>query len=134
MFKNYFILGLVAGLFSSLVALGYTKMYASIIVDFSEATSYLHLLSFGLMLTMGAAIVNFGLTKVISNLKVADFILNFLLSGISLYFVFHILKQNDPEFKDENAAVMVDYFKGFMMPLAFIPALSYFSFRTLFNK
>lgn len=134
MFKNYFILGLIAGLFSSLVSLAYTKMYASIIVNFSEATSYLYLLSFGLMITMGAAIVNFGLTKVISNLKVADFILNFILSGVSIYFVFHILQQNDPEFKDENAAVMIDYFKGFMMPLAFIPALSYFSFRSLFNK
>lgn len=134
MFKNYFFLGLIAGIFSSLVALAYTHLYASKIVDFTEATSYVHLLAFGLMITMGSAVVNFGLTKVISNLKIADFVLNFLLSGVSIYFVFHILQQNDPEFKDENAAIMIDYFKGYMMPLAFIPALSYFSFRSLFTK
>lgn len=134
MFKNYFFLGLISGLFSSLICLIYGKVYAGIIVDFSEATGYMHLLSFSLMITIGACLLNFVMTKIIPNATLSQVLFNILLSGTSILLVFLALKQNDPEFKDENAAAMIDYFKGYLMPILFVPALSYFSFRPLFVK
>jgi hypothetical protein len=39
---------------------------------------------------------------------------------------------DDPILKNEDAALMIDYFKGFLMPLLFVPTLSWMSFRPLF--
>lgn len=134
MFKNYFFLGLISGLFSSLVCLIYAKVYAGIIVDFSEATSYMQLLSFSLMITIGGCLLKFVMTKIIPNAALSQVLFNILLSGTSILLVFLVLKMDDPEFKDENAAAMIDYFKGYLMPILFVPALSYFSLRPLFVK
>ena len=134
MFKNYFYTGLVAGLFATLIGWAYGGVYASQIVDYTEATGIGKILAFSLMMTMGAALVNFGLAKAIPSEKIAHFILNILLSGISVSLVFYVLSAPDPEFKNADATTMPEFFKGYLMPFLFIPALSYFTFRSLFIK
>jgi hypothetical protein len=41
---------------------------------------------------------------------------------------------DDPKFKNEDAQLFIDYFKGFIMPLIFFPVLSYFTIKPLFEK
>jgi hypothetical protein len=45
-----------------------------------------------------------------------------------------VLKSNDPTFKNEDAELMKDFFKGFLMPMLFFPALSWFTFKPLIIK
>ena len=37
-------------------------------------------------------------------------------------------------FKNEDAQMMIDYYKGFVMPMLFFPALSWMTFKPLFIK
>lgn len=135
MFKRFFFLALTSGIFSSLVSLIYAYAYKSLVkVDFTEATGFLHLICFSLMITLGISILATGIYSIIKSKAVAAFVSGFILSGFSVALVFYILKMNDPEFKNEDAAIMIDYFKGYMVPFAFIPALSWFSFKPLFIK
>ncbi len=134
MFKRFFFLALVAGLFSSLVAWIYSSVYKSIIVDFTEVSGYWHLLCFSLMITLGISILGAGIYALVKGKSLAGFICNFILSGFSISLVFYIFTMNDPEFKNEDAMAMIDYFKGYLIPIAFIPALSWMSFKPLFIK
>ncbi|AEA42616.1 hypothetical protein [Fluviicola taffensis] len=133
MFKSFFFLAVVSGIFSSLVSLIYSAVYKSMVeIDFTEATGYLHLLNFSLMITLGISILSAGITAVIKKKSVAAFLSNFILSGFSIALVFYILKMDDPIFKNKDSMDMIDYFKTYMIPFAFIPALSWFSFKPLF--
>jgi len=134
MFKRFFFLALVAGLFSSLVSWIYSSIYKSIIADFTEVSGYWHLLCFSLMITLGISILGAGIYALVKNKSLAGFICNFILSGFSISLVFYIFTMNDPEFKNEDAMVLIDYFKGYLIPIAFIPALSWMSFKPLFIK
>ena len=135
MFKRFFFLPLASGIFSSLVSLIYAYAYKSLVkVDFTEATGFLYLTCFSLMITIGISILATGIYSLVKNKAMASFVSGFILSGFSVALVFYILKMNDPEFKNEDAAIMIDYFKGYMIPFAFIPALSWFSFKPLFIK
>lgn len=133
MFKNFFFLAIVSGIFSSLVSLTYSAVYKSMVeIDFTEATGYWRLLSFSLMITLGISIISAGITAVIKKKSIAAFLSNFILSGFSIALVFCILKMDDPTFKNEDSMAMIDYFKTYMIPFTFIPALSWFSFKPVF--
>ncbi|MNK01881.1 hypothetical protein D3C87_196940 [compost metagenome] len=134
MFRHFFLLALVSGLFSAFVSWTYASVYKNMIVDFSEASGFWHLLCFSLMITTGISILSVGISALVKNKALASFVSNFILSGISVSLVFYILKMNDPVFKNEDAAAMIDYFKGYLVPFAFIPALSWLSFKPLFIK
>lgn len=134
MFKRFFFLALTAGVFSSMIAWIYSSFYKNTIVDFTEATGFWHLLCFSLMITLGISILSAGIYALLKNKSLAAFICHFILSGFSVSLVFYVLAMDDPEFKNEDAMAMIDYFKGYMIPFVFIPALSWMSFKPLFIK
>lgn len=134
MFKHFFFLALTAGLFSSLISWTYSSIYKSMIADFTEVSGYWHLLCFSLMITLGISILSTGIHALVRNKSFAGFICNFILSGFSVSLVFYIFTMNDPEFKNEDSMAMIDYFKGYMIPFVFIPALSWMTFKPLFIK
>lgn len=134
MFKNIFFLGLASGFLATLACLIYTKMYFSILVDFSEATGILKLLTNCLMVAMAACFVFIALTKLIKKTFLAEFIFNLIVTFASVSAVFMLLKSNDPTFANEDAQLMIDYYKGFVMPMLFFPALAWFTLKPLFVR
>ncbi|MNU87847.1 hypothetical protein D3C71_776440 [compost metagenome] len=133
MFKRLFFLGITAGLFSSLISWVYSYMYTQI-ADFTEHSGYFHLLSFSMMITVGISILGAIVYRLIKNQSLASFIIHLILSGISISLVFYVFKMDDPVFKNEDAMAMIDYFKGYLIPFTFIPALSWLTFKPLFIK
>lgn len=134
MFKRIFLHAVASGLFSTLVSYIYTSFYKGIIVDFTEVVGIKQILAYNMLLAMSTCFIFFALTKVIKKQAIASFIMNFLLSTISIVLVFYVLKTDDPTFKNEDAELMKDFFKGFLMPMLFFPALSWFTFKPLFVK
>lgn len=132
MFKRFFFLALVSGLFSALTSWIYSSIYKGMIADFTEATGFWHLLSFSLMITLGISILSTGIYTLLKSKSVAAFVCHFILSGFSIALVFYVFTMDDPEFKNEDAMAMIDYFKGYLIPFTFIPALSWMSFKPLF--
>ena len=133
-FKKIFTLGLVSGLFAFLICITYTQAYYSILVDFSEGAEVSTMLSYCIGATMAGCFLYFAIRKIIKNTGIANFIFNMIISSIPLTLVFIVLAQNDVEFKDENASFMVDYYKGFILPMLFLPALSWMTFKPLLIK
>ena len=134
MFKSSFLTGIASGIVATIACLIYSNLYASILVDFTEATSITFLLANCMMVSIIACFVFFGITKIIRNQRIAEFTFNLLLTFSSIGLVFLFLKSNDPEFKNEDAQLMIDYYKGFVMPMLFFPALSWMTFKPLFIK
>jgi len=60
--------------------------------------------------------------------------MSLLLSLASIGAVFYVLGAEDPIFKNEDVSIMADYFKGFIMPMLFFPALTWFTFKPLIVK
>ena len=134
MFKRFFFLAAVSGLFASLVSWVYASVYKNMIADFTEASSYWYLLCFSVMITFGISILGTGIYAFVKNKTAASFVSNFILSGFSVALVFYVFTMNDPEFKNEDSMAMIDYFKGYLIPFVFIPALSWLTFKPLFIK
>lgn len=134
MFKRFFFLGAVSGVFASLIAWIYSSMYKNMIADFTEVTGFWHLLCFSLMITLGISIIGAAIYRFLKNRSLAAFMCNFILSGFSISLVFYVFLMDDPEFKNEDTMAMIDYFKGYMIPFVFMPALSWMSFKPLFIK
>jgi hypothetical protein len=107
----------------------YTK-----IADFTEHSGFMYLLAFSLMITIGTSILAGISYRLIRNQALASFTIHVILSGISMALVFYVFKMDDPVFKNEDAAAMIDYYKGYLIPFVFIPALSWLSFKPLFIK
>lgn len=133
-FKNIFFLGFSAGILATVACVVYTKGYYSMLADFSEVMGIVKLISNCMLATMVACIVFFGINFMIKNTAVAEFIFNLLVTMASVATVFVVLKSNDPEFKSEDAMIMVDYYKGFVMPMLFFPALAWFTLKPLFIR
>lgn len=104
------------------------------IADFTELTGFWHLVCFSLMITLGISMLGAGIYAILKNKSLAAFICNFILSGFSIALVFYVFTMDDPEFKNEDSMMMIDYFKGYLIPFVFIPALSWMSFKPLFIK
>ena len=134
MFKGAFLTGIISGVAATIACLVYSNFYAGLLVDFTEATSVIAVLSNCMMVSMIGCFVYFGLSKIIKNNRFAEFSFNLLVTIASLASVFLFLKSDDPEFKNEDAQMMIDYYKGFVMPMLFFPALSWMTFKPLFIK
>lgn len=134
MFKNIFFLSLSSGVLATIACLIYSKMYASILVNFSEATGVLKILTNCLMVAMAACLVYIALTKLIKKTHLAEFGFNLIVTLSSVAAIFIFLKSNDPVFVNEDAQLMIDYYKGFVMPMLFFPALAWFTLKPLFVR
>ena len=134
MFKSAFLTAIISGVVATIACLVYSNFYAGLLVDFTEATSVVAVLSNCMMVSMVGCFVYFGLSKIIKNKQFAEFSFNLLVTMASLAAVFLFLKSDDPEFKNEDAQMMIDYYKGFVMPMLFFPALAYFLFKPIANS
>ncbi len=134
MFKNSLFLGITAGIAATIACLVYTSFYFEQLVDFSEAFGLVKMLSTCMLFTVGASFVHFGLHWLIKKVVLAELIFNLLVTLASIGAVFYVLKSIDPVFKNEDAQLMIDYYKGFVMPMLFFPALGWFTFKPLFFK
>jgi len=134
MFKNSFFLGLIAGIASSIACYAYSKFYYSIIVDFSEAVNLTTILAGCFGFTVFAAIMRYGLKRIINSNRLSEVSVNLIISMVSIGLVFYVLNTNDPQFKNEDAQLMADFYKGFIMPMLSFPALAWFTFTPLFTK
>lgn len=134
MFKQFFILGLVSAIGASLAGFVYSSFYYSEMADFSEAMSLIRIISFAVMICFGACIINFGIRRGIKKENVADFVFNALFALATIAMIFIVLKAQDPVFQNEDAQIMAEYYKGFVMPMLFFPVLSWFTFKPLFLK
>ncbi len=133
-FKKIFTLGVISGLFAFVICVVYTQAYYSILVDFSEGAEMSIMLSYCTGGTMAGCFLYFAIRKIIKNAAIANFIFNMIVSAIPLTLVFMVLAQNDIEFKNENASFMVYYYKGFILPMLFLPSLSWMTFKPLLIK
>lgn len=104
------------------------------IADFSEAVGFWTLLMYNLICSAAYIITNLLFQYPIKNQRFADFVTNLIFFLLSVTMVFGVLKMDDPNFKNEDAKLFVDYFKGFVMPLIFFPFLSYLTIKPLFGK
>jgi membrane protease YdiL (CAAX protease family) len=133
MWKKSLILAIVAGLFALLVSLAYMSVYKQL-ADFSEKASVTNLLGFSLFFCFIASIILIVFDLAIKNKSIAHFATGLIVAGLAIASVFYVLKMDDPTFKNEDAELMKDYFKGFIMPILFFPALSWFTFKNLLIK
>ena len=134
MFKNFFILGIVSAVATTIACFGYTTMYYSLIVDFSEANGIVMLASWSLLVAMIAVVLNFVCRLILKKSTIADFAFNLLFSLVSIVMVFVLLSAKDPDFKTENAQLFAEFYKGFVMPMLFFPVLTWFTFKPLIVK
>jgi hypothetical protein len=134
MFKNIFFLGLTSSFLATAACMVYSQMYFSILVDFSEATGIMTVLTNCLIGAMAACFVFIALTKLIKKTFIAEFVFNLLVTLASISAVFLLLKSNDPVFVNEDAQLMIDYYKGFVMPMLFFPALAWFTLKPIFVR
>ncbi|HRP53157.1 MAG TPA: hypothetical protein PLI97_06570 [Fluviicola sp.] len=132
MSKRLFIHGISSGIIASLISYVYTISFKKL-VDFTEHTGYFKLLAFSLMITMGVSIIELLLSKLFTNKNSSSFIANCILISFTLLFVLKVFEMTDPEFKSEDANLMIDYYKGFLMPLVFLPSLIWLGIKPLFN-
>ena len=127
-----------ASTLACLVSLLYTNFYYGKLIkdfgiaDFSESVNMSSIIKYDFFAIFISGILFFLLSKSIKNSAILTFIFNFLVSMICIALVFYVLKMNDPEFKNEDAQLFIDYYKGFLMSLLFIPALSWFTLKPLF--
>lgn len=134
MFKHFFFLGLGAAVLSSGACMIYSTMYYSKLVDFSEAAGAFKIISGCVMFCMTAVFLAFLLNVLIKNKTVRDVITNLVISAASMGLVFVVLGSDDPVFKNEDAQLMIDYYKGFIMPMLFFPALAWFTLKPILIK
>jgi len=133
MFKQVFFLSVISTVIATAACVVYSKMYIKI-VDFTEAVGLLKVLSFCAMACFGGGLVFFGLNMLIKRKNIAEFIFNLLITLATLAAVFFVLDSKDPVFKNEDANIMVFFYKGFVMPMLFFPAMAWVTFKPLFIK
>ncbi len=136
MFVRYFILALIAGGFGSLISIVYTSMFGGIVFDFGGlAPSMTYIIAYNFMFTIGLCLLMALFSKVIKNKNIGEFIVNFLTATVCIMVSFLIVLYGFPEFEVGSDAEMMGFeFFGLSMPLVFVPALSWFAFKPLFNR
>jgi len=134
MFKQFFFLGLFSAVSSLILAFIYSEIYFDHIADFSEGFSMIFFGSFYLSVGLLACFLMVGIRYIIAKSTSAETVFNSLFSMGTLFLVFYLLKMNDPEFSKEEAVIMEDYYKSFIIPMLFFPLLTWFSLRPLIIK
>ena len=139
MFKNSLFLGITASIVATIACLIYAKFYMGVLYDFSMLFDLVKVISYYMIFGVSAAVVQFGLNYLIKNKKWADLILNLLISVVTIGSVLYIMKMDDPQElydweKYPDFEYCCDFFKGFITPMLFFPALGWFTFKPLFSK
>ena len=138
MFKNIFFAGLTASIFGTIISFAYINVfkYSQLEADFTEKASFAFLISLNMMIGMITCFVYYALVKMLKKERIAAFIVGFLLSGIAIILSLKFMFTVDTElvFKNENANAFKDYYYFILAPVAFFPALSWFTFKPLFIK
>lgn len=134
MFRNIFLLAVSTSILATIACMAYATMYFSLLVDFSEVLGIVKVLTNCVLVSMAACIVFYIINAIIKKANIAEFLFNLIVTFVSIATVFLILKSDDPEFKNEDALLMIDYYKGFVMPMLFFPALAWFTLKPLFIK
>lgn len=134
MIKSLIIRGVLTGLLSTVIGFIYTTIYYDMIVDFSEVVNIYYLLSNYFTLGMGFSLIGILLSFISKNNKILEFIFNIIISLSAFAIVLIVLKMNEPVFKNEETNLFIDYYKGFIMPLIFFPALTWFSLQPFFKS
>jgi len=133
MYKQIFLSSLISALVAALFGYTYTTFYTSIVVDFTESASVLKILSVYLIFLLITGVLYFFMRRILSS-SVADFLITVFISLVSIGAVFVVMKMDDPVFKNEDAEIMKDFYKGFLMPLLFMPGLIWLSVKPLMIK
>ena len=133
MYKQVFISSSIAAVFSALISYIYVSFYCKEIIDFSEAASTVKIITTNLSVCMAGGLIYILARKVLS-IKWADFVIGFLLSLYAISMIFIVLKSDDPTFSNPDTEMMKDFYKVFIIPLSFIPSLSWLTFKPLFVK
>lgn len=137
MFKKFFILGLISSIGAMSAGILYASFYYGYLfedmkmVDFSEAISISLIVTASIAVCIGASILSFLIHSFLKNQKIASFTFSLLFALATIASVFIVLKANDPSFQSEDAQIMADYYKGFIMPMLFFPFLSWYTFKPL---
>ena len=138
MFKNIFITGLLASIFGTIISVSYINIFkfSAYEADFTEKASILYLLSFNVMNGMFACFLYFAMAKMLKKEKYTSFFVGFILSGLAIFLALKFIFTVDPNlvFKNESAEAAKDYFYILLAPIAFFPALSWFTFKPLIIK
>jgi hypothetical protein len=140
MIKKLIIQSLSAGALATIVSTLYTNFYYGKLIkdfsiaDFSESVNIQTILKYDFFAVLIGGLIFFVISKLIKNNAISNFVFNFLVSLICITLVFGVLKMKDPVFKNEDAQLFIDYYKGFLMPLLFVPALSWFTLKPLIIK
>lgn len=134
MFKKVFLLSISSCILSILICFIYSNFYFSKIIDFSEVVNLNYLILRNVILFMTFCFLYFGIKTAIKKEFISEFIFNTLAVVFSIGFTFITLKMKDPVFKNPDTALMVDFYKGFIMPMIFFPVLSWFSLKPLFFR
>ncbi len=129
MFTRPLILAIVAGIFSTIVFTIYATVQSQLF-NFSELANMKTIGAYSLCVALFASLIYIVLNKLANN-NVANFITGILLSGVTIACVFYLVKRDDFQFQGKAGQEMADYFKGFLMPVLFFPALSWFTFKSL---
>ena len=126
-----------SGLLATLACFFYATFYYTLLFDFSEGLSKVFifiaffkncLLAATLMSIIYYFLKGFFLKRGI----LADLLSGLLFSAASVALVFYVLKMQDPVFKNPDAQLFVDFYKGFLMPMLFFPLLAWFTLKPLF--
>ena len=126
-----------AALLSAIACFLYATFYYTLLFDFSEGLSKVFifiaffkncLLAATLMSIIYYSLKGFLLKRGI----LADLLSGLLFSAATVALVFYVLKMQDPVFKNPDAQLFVDFYKGFLMPLLFFPLLAWFTLKPLF--
>ena len=135
--KRIILLSIYSAILSSFVSILYISLYYGKLIadfsiaDFSESVNMKVILMYNSIAFITAGTIYFGLSKLVKKEAILNFIFNFLTSLVTISLVFVVLKTKDPVFKNEDAQLFIDYYKGFIMPLLFIPALSWFTLKPI---
>lgn len=138
MFKKSLFLGLTTAVAATVACLIYAKFYMGILYDFSVVFDLTKVFAYYLMFGVSAAIIQFTVHKVIGRERLAEFVLNLLITLVAIFAVLYVMKMDDPQElydwdKYPDYEYCADFFKGFITPMIFLPALAWLTFKPLFR-
>lgn len=137
MFKNYFFLGLTVAAFSSIGALAYATFYNKTLFDFSLVVGNVAIVSTCVLVSFIAAFGCWFATKNVK--KWGEFLFNLIFSSVTMFSILFTLKfQIPPTVLKEITAINFEgvemFFPIYVIPMHFVPLLTWFTFKPLFFK
>lgn len=128
MFRKSFLQGLLAGLLAWLAAVIYNRIYYfATELDFSRIINWKSLLGYSILVSMVAAFVHAGISRLLKNK--AEIFFNLVYSILSFAAVMIPISVSLPlDIKSP------ELFPGLAVPMVFFPALAWFTISPLFTR